>query len=194
MSLTYHVYTNDHAGGAVDYGTIIATTASLTYNPIAISPGSDCTFAVRTFDTVTGLEDLNSDARVQIVTDASGNDITNRPLPPGGLSARATKGGKILIEWSYLLPANSSAPTGFKAWTTAGASVNYAGTPILANYFASVVSYSVETAALTDATTYAIGVRATNASGDETNVISVSVIADATGPTAVINLTGSPTY
>ena len=41
---------------------------------------------------------------------------------------------------------------------------------------------------LTDGTTYAIGVRSFNASGEEANTISLSVAADATGPRPVDSL------
>jgi len=50
------------------------------------------------------------------------------------------------------------------------------------------------TAGLTDATEYTIGVRATNASGDEANTDTVAATADAAGPLPVQDLTGTPAF
>ncbi len=195
MSDHYRIYEGSYADGPVDYGSIVTETALLTYQPIAVPPSSEVTFAIRTYDTVTGLEELNTDARVRIVTDASGNDISNRPAPPSGLTASADKGGKILVEWVFLNPQGETLPTAFKVWITADVAPDYTS-PVAGTvaYHPGLVSYSFESIALTDTTSYAIGVRATNASGDETNTTFVICVADSTGPGPVINLTGVPTY
>ena len=53
-------------------------------------------------------------------------------------------------------------------------------------------SYQANLSGLSDSTTYAIGVRAYNASGEESNTVIVTVTADGTGPLPVSGLTATP--
>ena len=53
-------------------------------------------------------------------------------------------------------------------------------------------SYQANLSGLSDSTTYAIGVRAYNASGEESNTSIVTVTADGTGPLPVSRLTATP--
>lgn len=193
MATQYHVYKNDGAGGPVDYSTIVATvTSGTTYTGSALAASSDTTFAVRAFDSVSGLEEENVDCRVRIVLDSGRADITTRPNPPVGLSAHAKAGGKALVTWAYNPRGQGGAPTSFKVWLTAGTSVNYAASPATTvTYSAHTQSYRVTLSGLSDATAYVVGVRATNASGDETNATKVSIVGDTTGPNAVDSLTAT---
>ena len=73
MAISYNIYANDGMGGDVDYSTPIATTSDLTYATGPLATPSDNTFAVRAFDTASCIEEANTDARVRIILDASGN-------------------------------------------------------------------------------------------------------------------------
>mgnify|MGYP003532320853 FL=1 len=194
MATHYHVYANDHAGGPVDYGSVVATvTVGTTYAAAALSTSTDTTFAVRAFDSVSGHEEKNVDCRVRIVIDAAGVDVTGRPNAPYGLRARATAGGGATAEWAYNSASQGGAPTGFKVWLTLGDTPNYVASP------AATVAYSTGTpyfratlTGLTDATEYVVAVRAYNAAGNETNTSATSlVVGDSTGPDSVDDLTAT---
>lgn len=192
MATQYHVYGNDGAGGPVDYSTPIGTTATLSFSPPALATPSDNTFAVRAFDTVSTLEELNTDCRVRIVIDASGVDITTRPNAPSDLAAVPTAGGGARVSWSYNAAGQGGAPTSFKVWLTVGGVVNYGVAPsATATYSSGRWFYSVDLTGLVHGTDYAVGVRATNATGDELNTLSTSVRGDNTGPDPVENLAAS---
>ncbi len=94
MAISYNIYGNDGRGGDVDYGRPIATTAAPPYTVGPLAAPSDNAFAVRAFDTVSAIEEANTDARVRIVIDAAGNDVTMRPNAVVGLSARALPQGR----------------------------------------------------------------------------------------------------
>lgn len=193
MSTRYHVYANDGAGGPVDYSSVVASvTSGTTYVASALALSSDTTFAVRAYDSVSGLEEDNVDCRVRIVVDGSGADVTGRPNAPTNLTARATAGGGAVVEWSYNPRSQGGAPTSFKVWATSGGSVNYAVSPATtATYRVGTLRFSATLSGLPDGTSYAIGVRAHNASGDETNTLATSVKGDSTGPSAVDGLTAT---
>ena len=195
MATQYKVYKNDGSGGPVDYSTPIATTSSLSYVGSALALSSDTTFAVRTYDTVSGLEDANTDCRVRIVVDGSGNDVTNRPNAPIGVTVRLLAAGAIRVEWAYGAAGQAGAPTQFKVWATLGGSVNYAAAPnATVAYQAGRLQYSATVPGLTGGSLYSIGVRSSNASGDETNTTAVQATPDSTAPSAPTGLAGSATY
>lgn len=195
MATQYRIYKNDGAGGPVDYSTVVATVSTLTYTASALPLNSDTTFAVRTYDTVTGFTDLNTDVTVRIIVDGSGNDVTNRPAAPVAITARAIAGAAIRVEWLYPSNASNTAPTSFKVWITSGSSVNYAVSPnATVTYVAGKSLYKVDVSGFTTGTTYTVGVRATNASGDETNTSSFSVVADGTAPSVSGALTATLSY
>ena len=195
MATEYRIYKNDGAGGPVDYSTVVTTTASLSYVAAALPLSSDTTFAVRTYDTTSTYDDMNTDAIVRIIVDASGNDVTARPAAPIGITARAIAAGAIRVEWGFPNNSANAAPTSFKVWITSGGSVNYAASPnTTVTYSATRGTYRVDVSGFTTGTTYTVGVRATNAAGDETNTGSFSVVADATAPTAPGNLVATATF
>jgi hypothetical protein len=190
MSLEYKIYRGDYAGGPVDYTTPVATVSTLSYSPAPIPLGSTVRYAVRAYDTVTGLEDQNTDATILIRTDAAGLDITGRPNAPSRLSAIATANGTARASWLYSTAGQGGAPVSFRVWLTVGASVNYAASPAATvAYSPDLHAYEATLTGLSHGTDYAIGVRATNAAGDETNVDSVSVTGLASGPDAPTGLT-----
>lgn len=190
--LQYHVYSNDGAGGPVDYSNPIAATAGLTFNTLPLAPNSDHTFAVRASDPATGLEEENTNCRVRIVTDAASQDISARPAPPLSLTALRMAGGGIQVHWLPSISPLFARATGFKVY-------NGTPTPDYSSPVATVAStgardYRATLAGLADGVTFQIAVRAFNASGEESNTNTVSVTADATPPNAVDSLTVTPTF
>jgi hypothetical protein len=185
VATQYKIYSNNLAGGPVDYATPIGTTASLTFATAAVPHGSDATFAVRAYDTVSGLEERNTDRRVRVVTDAAGIDITARPNAPSGLHARPGVGGTAEVAWSYNPLNQGGAPTGFKVWVQAGVTINYATAPsATVAYAASARAYAVTVAGLSDGVAYAVAVRAYNALAADPNTVIVPVVGKASGPAA----------
>src|SRR6185437_13991459 len=116
MSIQYRVYKNDGLGGPVDLSTIVVTTASLTYTSGTLATPSDTTFLVRAFDTVTGYEDQAVDARVRVVLDASGHDLSTFPSAPVGLSVSPRVGGTAIATWIYPPGLPGAKPTGFHVY------------------------------------------------------------------------------
>lgn len=192
MATQYRIYDNDGAGGPIDYSSPAATVSGTTWLSPTLSAGGHYRFAVRTYDTVSGLEDDNGDAVVEIRLNASGDDVTAVPTAPVTLDARAKAGGTAEVGWTWLPRPGESAPTGYKVWVTSGTSVNYAAAASATVAHVGVGSrHSASVSGLTDGTTYAIGVRAYNAVGDELNTNKVTIVGRSTGAGAVGGLSGS---
>ena len=68
MAISYNIYANDGAGRRRQLRTPIATTTGshVRWRRDLAAP-SDNTFAVRAFDTTSGIEEANTEARVRIV-------------------------------------------------------------------------------------------------------------------------------
>ena len=128
MSIQYRIYSGNNAGGPVDYGTVLAITASLSIAMPALANNTTTIFAVRTYDTVTMLDDANADAQVKIIVDGAGLDATNRPHAPASIRALPTATGAT-IEWSYPYQETANRPTGFHVYVTA-ATISYAFAPL----------------------------------------------------------------
>lgn len=189
MATQYRIFGNGGTGGAVDYTIVLHATASLSWSPPALSPGSDWTFAVRAYDTVTGYEEPNVDARVRIQLDGTGADLGLRPMAPVGLRVDAIGGG-VRVSWGCVRSA-TPVPTAFKVWVTSGGTVNYGAAPAATVAFdPEQATYSRVVTGLTPGGTYSIGVRATGAAGDEPNTSAVTVTVPSGGPAAVGSLTG----
>jgi len=191
-TLRYRVYGNDMAGGPIDYSTILATTTSLTWDSPILPAGADASFLVRTYDTGTGYEDENVDARVRIRLDSAGNDLTVLPNAPTGLTAIARAGGTVDVSWVYNPGGQGSSPTGFHLYLGAG-SVDYASVAGVYPYERGSIgrNYTLRLSGLSDGTTYLIGVRSFNTSGEEPNTATVSVVGSTTGPDSVSTLTAT---
>jgi hypothetical protein len=188
VGTAYHVYSNTGAGDPINYGSPIATVATFSYLTSALTYPGTWSFGVRAFDLGSGLEDQNVDVAVTIILDASGKDITNQPSPPTGLRAFAMAGGSIRVEWTYASANRAKLPTGFHVYigTT---SMNYAN-PVATVLFTSAIAntFVANLTGLTDGTLYMIGVRAFNSTAEESNTVTVSMTADATGPLPVDSL------
>jgi hypothetical protein len=193
MATSYQIYSNTGAGDPINYAAPAATTSELTWTSSALAHPGTWSFGVRAFDTVSGLQEQNVDCAVTIVLDASGNDITDRPVPPSGLRAFALAGGSIRAEWYYPPTVGAKAPAGFHVYNGTG-SLTY-GTPTATVLYATGIanSFAANMSGFTDGTTYTIGVRAFNAVAEEPNTNTVTVTAIATGPAPVDGLTGVAT-
>lgn len=192
MSTSYNVYANDHAGGPVDYSTLVANVSALTYSPSALTFPSDTTFAVRATDGTH--EESNVDARVRIVLDASGVDITAVPFPVTLITAIPNVGGAIRVDWVHAARLGPT-PSGFRVWATVGSTVNYAASPnATATWIPGLNKFSAIVSGLSGGgTAYSVGVRSFNATGADRGTVSTSVTPLATGPSSVESLSGSPT-
>jgi hypothetical protein len=165
MAISYNIYANDGSGGDVDYLTPIATTSDLTYATGNLSTPSDSTFAVRAFDTVSGVEEANTDARVRIILDASGNNVTTRPNAVVGLSAWPTAGGTCWVSWAYVATGQGGPPSLFNvSLTAAGAQTSTANPAATVAYLPGVSGYGCSLSDLAGNTPYTILVQAVGAS------------------------------
>jgi hypothetical protein len=91
--IRYQVYGNTGsptANDPINYTTPLAAVDALSWVTPPLSYPGDWRLGVRAYDSVTGLEELNLDAAVEIILDSAGNDISNRPLAPIGLRAFPT--------------------------------------------------------------------------------------------------------
>lgn len=191
MAIHYRVFANNGAGGPLDVATPVATVTSGTVWVISPTPaaGEDWTFLVRAYDTVTGLDDGGVEARVVISLSAGGTDLATAPAAIQGLGARAGSDGSAVVSWIFPTNAIGGAPTGFRVWATAGSTVNYgaAATATVA-YVAGQLHYSTTLTGLTDGQAYAIGVRAYNATAEESSTLSASIVADDSPPSSPLSL------
>ena len=195
MGIVYNIYANDGLGGAVNYATPIAATAALTYTPGPLPQASDTTFAVRAFDTTTGLEESNTEARVRIILDPNGQDISARPNAPNALAVRATAGGGCLATWGYNPVGQGGPPSAFLIYLTPGAAPDYTAAAATVPFLAGMARFSCALAGLADGATYSVAVRASNPAAIERNTSAVaSVTGDATPPNNVDALSGVATF
>jgi hypothetical protein len=193
MSIEYHVYSNTGAGDPINYSSAVDTTATLNYTTSSLSYPGTWSFGVRAFDTVSGLEEQNLDCALTVVLDASGNDITNRPGPPSGVRSFALAGGMVRVEWFFPPTSGPRTPIGFHVYTGVGP-LTYATPTATVLYSQGIAnSYVTNVPGLTDGTTYTIGVRAFNATAEEMNTNTATVMAIATGPGPVDGLVGAAT-
>ena len=194
MATAYHLYTNSGAGGPINYASPAATISALTWTSSSLAYPGTWSFGVRAFDTVSGLEEANLDTAVTMTLDASGNDITNEPLPPSALRALVMAGGAIRVEWFYPKATGPMTPSGLHVYIGTGGTPNYTTPAATISYASGIANtFAANLTGLTDSSTYTIGVRAYNATAEETNTNTVTVTADSTGPSAVVELTGIAT-
>ena len=141
---------------------------------------------------MTGLDDGNTDAVVEIVVGSTGTDETNAPYAPQALRATAVAGGDVRVEWSYPYLDVASRPTGFKVYRGTGGTVSYTSPVATVAYGGSLnQNYRTTVTGQTDGVEYVFGVRSYNAHGEETNTTKVTVTADATAPSGVQALTAT---
>lgn len=184
--IQYHIYGNVVPNGPIDYTTPMATTASLSSTSGPLASGIHQRI-VRPFDTVTGYEDQNADARITIIIDAFGNDITNLPAAPVGLTVVQQAGGATRFHW--VAGMGGGPPRRFDL---------YLGTPT-PNYAVSRGSSAhlpmhamfASVSGLTPGATYQAVVRASNGTGQEANTNTLTFTVPASGPNPVGSLTAT---
>jgi hypothetical protein len=192
VTIQYHIYTNDSAGGPVDYQTPIATVSATSFAAPPLAAGSDTTFAIRAFDPSSGLEEANVDARVRVILDALGNDITGRPAPVLGLSARAAAGGSIVVNWVRNPAAQADRPTGYNLYV--GSPTPSFSSPAASLADTGARDYRATISGLTDGVAYQVVVRCFNAAGEEQNTNALTLTALSSGPNPVDGLSVSATF
>jgi hypothetical protein len=171
MAIVYNIYANNGAGGPVNYSKPIATTSSLSYAPGALTPSSDTTFAVRALDTVSNLEEANTDARVRIVLDGSGNDLSGVPNSPQSVVLSALAAGACQVTWAYVPALSVGTPTGFQVFLSQGQTVDYSSPAMTVPYVSGQFGYTCTLAGPYAFSSYSATVRAVNASGSDGNTI-----------------------
>lgn len=194
LGVAYHVYANDGAGGPIDYGTVYAETTGLSFTTDTLTGPAVWSFGVRAHDHDTGLEERNVDAVVTIRLDAAGHDITNIPAPVLALTGHAGKAGTATLSWQYQTSDQAKAPRQFNVYqglAGGGGGVNYATPVATVPYRALLRVFQATVSSLTDGTTYLFSVRAANATGEEQSMTTVSVLAETSGPSAVIGVSAS---
>jgi hypothetical protein len=187
MSLQYHVYANDGQGSPVDYSHPIATVTVNTFTTPTLASPSDNTFAVRVFDTVSGLEESNTDARVRIVIDTQGRDITTRPDPVHALSVRPLMGAGCRVSWAYIALPTSNVPQFFLVSIDASGSTNPIQSQV--GFIPGIIGYSTAISGLTDGVQYTVTVQSVGNQGYLiSDPVSIGFTADGTAPVGVDDL------
>jgi hypothetical protein len=190
MSIQYHIYSNDGAGGVVDYTSIITTTSATSWMSGALSGPLDRTWAVRAYDTATGVEETNVDATVRLVLNPSAQDVTNRPAAPIGLVATIGRNSSVSLSWQYARGSSLAPPTGFHVYLGTP-TPNYAMPIATVPYLSASISFRATVSGLTSGAPYQAVVRAYNGVEEEGNTDAVSFTPSSTGPLPVDSLTGS---
>jgi hypothetical protein len=163
MAIRYHVYTNDGAGGPIDYSTPVADVSGTSWViPPAPTSETHAAFGVRAYDDASGLEERNVDVVVRLDIDDLGDPIPATPAAPGYVRAEPAGVGELAVTW--LLPAHGPRPTSCRV---------YGGTPTV-SYGAPLATVDpgpapAATARLTGLTpgaTYQVAVRLVGAGGE----------------------------
>jgi hypothetical protein len=189
VPLLYHVYMNRGQGDPINYATPVATVAGLTWTSGVLTFPGDYKLGVRAYDPLSCLEEQNVDAVVEVVLDADGNDVTRVPPPPLGLRAVPLQGGRVRVEWTLNCTNLSRQPLGFHVYLAPSSVPDYSKAVATVAWSDQRMGYFVaDLGNLTNGSTYAIGVRAFNAFGEEANTIVLSIKADATPPSLVDSL------
>lgn len=190
MAINYHVYAGNSSGGPVDYTTSIATVSTLSWATPALAANTVITYAVRAFDTVSGLEEQNVDARVTIRVDAGQADVTGLPNAPTGLTATPAAGATARVAWTYNPGGQGGAPAGFRVYVGTP-TPDYGTVAATVPYSAGKGAYLATLPGLIDGSVYQVASRAYNAVGTESNAVVASFTADGTGPAPVDGLTAT---
>jgi hypothetical protein len=187
--LIYHIYRNSGQGDPVNYAIPVAAVMELTWTSAVLGAPGQFKLGVRAYNPLTNLEEQNVDAVIELMLDAGWNDVTGVPLAPVGLRAFALVGGKIHVEWSCPVVDVTRQPIGYHVYLAVGSVPNYSQ-PVATVPWSSQRngSFSADLSGLTVGASYAIGVRAYNGSGEESNTIVLSMTADGTPPAVVDSL------
>jgi hypothetical protein len=147
-------------------------------------------FGVRAWDTNSSLEERNIDAVIALQLDGSGVDVSAIPASPLALSGHAVSAGAVILDWHYPAIGGVRMPIGFHIYQGTGGWPSYGSPVATVAYSNGVQFFTVKIPGLIDAVAYTFGVRAYNATGEETNTTMTTIIADSSGPAPVYNLVG----
>jgi hypothetical protein len=174
MAIIYRIYTNGGTGGPVDYSVPIATTTGAAVSGIVVSNGSDTTFAVRALDDVSNKEEANTDARVRILVDNAGQDVSGRPNPPHALSLASSTSGACRVSWAYAPAARFIAPLGFHVYLSEESNTTTVISTATVEYSPGKIGYSYVFVGPYPQSTYTAAVRSFNAAGEDAGPSSIS--------------------
>lgn len=170
MTIRYRIYSNGGTGGAVDLSTPIGTTTGLSFAPGPAGLSTDTTYSVRAFDTVTGLEEANTDSLVRLVIGADGKDVSTLPNPPHAVSISPAPGGACRVNWAYAPAAPYGLPDGFHVYLGSSPPAGILQPAASAAYVGGKLGYSVVLPGPYGAASYTATVGAFNASGERPGV------------------------
>lgn len=197
MGIAYRIYKNNGYGGPVDLSTPVGDTALLTFDTSPLLTGSDYTWAVYPYDTVTGYEDRTADSRVRFLLDDQGDDATSLPLAPQFLAALAGSGGTAKVTWYYPLgmPVSGFHVYAWRSsdppnWTTPAGAV---GGALPRDGTSHARAYRFLLTGLADGVAYSVGVRGFNSFGEAINSGTASVTGRSSGPAPIPSLTATQT-
>lgn len=165
MAISYRIYSNGGTGGPVDYATPIAVTTDLSFVTPALAPSSDSTFAIRAFDPVANIEEANTDARVRIILDAAGQDVTGRPNPPDAVVLASATGGACRVNWAYHAVQGCGVPDGFHVYLDRGETSTCTVPAATISFMPGQMGQSCVLDGPYDYATYTVAVEAYNAVG-----------------------------
>ena len=185
----YHVYANTGSGEPINYSVCLATVTGQSWTSPALTVPCHFKLGVRAFDSTLGLEEQNVDAVVELVLDASGNDVTRIPAPPLGLRAFSIAGGKVRVEWTIPGGDRSRQPLGFRVYLGTGSVPDYT-LPVSTVAWSSARygCFAAELAGLGNGSPRSIGVRSYNAVAEEQNATVLHVTPDGSPPSVVDSL------
>jgi hypothetical protein len=190
MTIAYRIYSNNGNGGTIDYSSPASETINSSYQLGSLQPSGHYRFAVRAFDTQTGLEEHNTQAFVEIRLDEHGNDIGPKPLCPLGLSAYALADGRCQVAWIYPNVRVPDRPRGFTIVLETLDSLMQSEVVVTVDYSASSRYYQKTIAGLLDGVRYRINVQAVSANAlSVSDFATVDVIGKSSPPDAVEALT-----
>jgi hypothetical protein len=165
MNISYNIYSNSGSGGPVDYSSPIARTSSLSSEQGSLAAPGDYTFAVRACDVATGLEEANTDARVRIMIDATGRDVSGIPGAPHALALSPSAGDGCRICWAYWPSPDLGTPDDFLVFVTPAGSASSSTPAASVAYVPGQNGYSCDLPGPFPFGTYTASVRSCNASG-----------------------------
>jgi hypothetical protein len=179
MAIAYRIYSNAGNGGPVDYTTPVATTSGLSYTTGAVAPATDTTFAVRAYDTVTNLEEANTDAQVRVVIGANGADQGLSPNAAQAVTLTPSAGGGCRVGWSYAPDDTWGAPAGFHVYLGSGQGGGSGSLSATVAYTPGQIGYSVVISGPLTRTSYTATVGVYNGSGETASAPSTPVVVGA---------------
>ena len=189
MAIVYRIYSNGGTGGPIDYSTPLATTPDPTYTTAGLAPSRDYRFAVRAFDTATGIEEANTQATRRLVLDGLGRATGDAPKAIHALVARPLVGGNCRVSWAYRSAGQATPPISFEVYLTTGLHTDLGTPQTTVAYRPGALGYSCSLTGLSDGIVSTVSVLARGADAlAACEAVSVGVRGDSTPPDDVDGL------